>query len=416
MRETHMFHFKQTMLPWALAVLCGLAGCKGSGPEKAKEDVPKVTVTKVIEKPLGEFDYYTGRTAAMETVDIQCRVSGYLEDVKFKDGQEVKAGAVLALIDPAPFQTDYDKAAADEKRYNDLLTEVLEPKYQRAKGLPSSVISPEEMEKIQGDRLQAVSAVAAAKEQKKTAKIKLDWSTVKAPVAGVLSNARITKGNLVQADKTILTTLVSVDPMYAYFDVDENSVLAIKKRMEDGKFANYKDAKLPVNIGLANDKKGDQQLYPVSGIIDFVDNRVETNTGTLKVRGVFANPLKGELRRLSPGLFVRVQLPIGQRDKALWIPDRAVFTEQGRKLVYVVNSSNKVEARPVTLLKLEDGLRAIDPVAVVATDKGWRPAKEGEKSEPSLKPGESIVIVGMAALRPEQVVQPVLMAVDSLKQ
>ncbi len=390
--------------PHLLAALGLLLGGCSSEPEQGKKELPRVTVTQVQVKPLDDLEYFTGRTVAVESVDIRARVTGYLKEVKFKAGEEVVKGAPLYQIDPAPYQAEFDKAGAQEKQNETLLKEILNPKYTRSLGLyRGGTISPEEFEKIAGEKLQAEFALTAAQKAKDRLKINLDWCLVTAPISGRISNTSVTEGNLVSADVTVLTNIVSVEPMYCYADVDENTLLAILRRIRSGNFKTFNDAKVPVYLGLSEDRKGDVQVYPHKGYLDFTDNRVDPATGTLKVRAVFDNPPVQGIRVLTPGLFARLKVPIGQRDKALWVPDRAVVTEQGKKFLYVVNDKSIVEARPVFLLKLEDGMRAIEPIMVVRTNEGsWRPVADNEKGvgEDSLKAGETVIVSGLQRVRP----------------
>ena len=332
------------------------------------------------------------------------RVTGYLKEVKFKAGEEVAKDAPLYQIDAAPYKAEYDKAAAQEKQDESVLKEIHLPKYKRAEGLyRSGTISPEDFEKVAGDKLQAEFALTAAQKNKERLKLNVDWCLVTAPIAGRISKSSVTEGNLVSADVTILTNIVSVEPMYCYFDVDENTLLAIQRRIRSGNAEKLKEAKVPVYMGLSEDRQGDIQVYPHKGYLDFTDNRIDPATGTLKVRAVFENPPVQGIRVLTPGLFARIKVPLGQRDKALWVPDRAVVAEQGKKFLYVVNDKSIVEARPVFLLKLEDGMRAIEPIKVVHTKEGsWRPVTEDEKGagEESLKAGETVIVSGLQRVRP----------------
>jgi RND family efflux transporter MFP subunit len=344
----------------------------------------------------------------VESVEVRPRVSGYIEAVKFTEGAEVAKDAPLYLIDKSTYQAEFDRNTAEEKRLQELLTEILEPKYQRYRDLVGKGgVSREDFEKVAGDRLQTIAAIAAAKESTKKAKINLDWCTVRAPIAGQISMTKLTAGNLVTADTTLLTTIVSQDPMYAKFDVDENTLLAVQKRIREGKFTKEENGKVAVWLGLADDKQGGEQVYPHRGYVDLVDNKVDPGTGTIKVRGVFPNPLVKGVRALTAGLFCRIRVPVGARDKALWVPDKALVTEQGKKFVYVVNDKNIVEARPILPLKAEGTWRPVDPVKVVRTPEGsWRLAKEGEKGEDSLKVNEKIIVSGLLRVRPGMEVAP----------
>jgi RND family efflux transporter MFP subunit len=242
-------------------------------------------------------------------------------------------------------------------------------------------IAQQEYEKALFDRDQAGAQIVTLKANLEQAKLDLEFTKVTAPVAGRVGRAIVTEGNLVQSGQaggTLLTSLVSVDPMWAYFDVDERTVLRVRGLIREGKAKSARDVPLPVFLGLAN-----EEGYPHEGTIDFVDNQVNPKTGTLKLRGVFPN--KDEA--LAPGYFVRIRVPIGFPHKALLISDRAIDTDQGKKIVYVVDSEKKVAIRPIRPGSLHEGLRAID---------------EG------LKSGDRVMVAGLQQVRPGLVVEPKL--------
>jgi RND family efflux transporter MFP subunit len=336
-----------------------------------------------------DYADYTARTAAVDSVELRARVSGYLDKVNFKEGALVKKGAVLFEIDPRTYQAVLKNAggnlAAAEARVRRLEADLA-----RAEQLiRSRSISREEYDKVIGDRGEAVASQAALKAAVERAQLDLDFTKVTAPVSGRISRYFVTVGNLVQAGDltggTLLTTIVSVDPMYAYFDVDEHTVLRVKQLIREGKAKTPDDVEIPVWLGLAN-----EDGHPHRGAIHFIDNQVNPRTGTLRVRGVFLN--KGEA--LSPGYFARVRVPIGVPHKALLVTERALDTDQGQKVVYVVDKDNRVGSRPVRLGALHDGRREI-------TD--------------GLKPGERVIVNGLQLVRPGITVGPNLVDMPDSK-
>jgi RND family efflux transporter MFP subunit len=337
-------------------------------------------VSYPVEREVTEYADFTARTAAVDSVELRARVWGYLDKVNFKEGAMVEMGDVLFEIDPRTYRAALAQAegnlAALEARVVRLTAD-----YARAQQTVSTgAISREEYDKIAGDRGEALASRAALKAAVERAKLDLQYSKVTAPVSGRVSRYVVTVGNLVQAGDqnggTLLTTIVSVDPMYAYFDVDEHTVLRVRQLIREGKATLAQNGEVPVSLCLAN-----EDGYPHRGTIDFVDNQVNPKTGTLRVRGVFSN--KDEA--LSPGYFARVRVPIGFAHQALLVSDRALDTDQGQKIVYVVDKGNKVVSRPVHLGALHDGLRVI-------TD--------------GVKAGERVIVTGLQQVRPGITVEP----------
>jgi RND family efflux transporter MFP subunit len=243
----------------------------------------------------------------------------------------------------------------------------------------------EEFDKIEGDLAESKAMIASAKAARDFAKLNIDFTKVTAPISGLISRGLVSKGNLIKADDTLLTTIVSLDPMYVYFDVDERTVMKLRGLVREGKLqSREQNAVAPVLAAL-----GDERGFPHKGVINFSDNKVNPRTGTLQVRGVIENPVvKGKnFRLLSPGLFARVRMPLGESHRALLVTDRAIDTDQGQKILYVVDDKNKVDSRPVRLGAIHDGLRAI---------------------EDGLKPGERVIVVGLQQVRPGTVVEPKL--------
>jgi RND family efflux transporter MFP subunit len=329
-----------------------------------------------------DYADFTGRTAAVDSVEVRARVWGYLDKVNFKEGALVKEGDVLFEIDPRTYQAALVQAEGNLESIQARVRR-LSADLSRAQRLVTQlVINREEYDKIAGDHGEAAASLAAARGAVQQAKLDLEYTKVLAPVSGRVSRYVVTVGNLIQSGQngggTLLTTLVSVDPMYAYFDVDEHTVLRVRQLIREGKARSARDSEVPVFLGLANEAG-----FPHRGTINFVDNQINPKTGTLRLRGVFPN--KDE--SLSPGLFSRVRVPIGYPHQALLVSDRALDTDQGQKIVYAVDGDNKVVARPVRLGALHDGLREIT---------------EG------LKPGERVIVNGLQQVRPGIIVEPKL--------
>jgi RND family efflux transporter MFP subunit len=370
-----------------LLVFClALAGCSRGGTQASDPAPIAVSVVYPIEREITDYADLVGRTAAVESVEVRARVWGHLDKVNFKEGALVKKGEVLYEIDPRPYRAALANAEgnlsagqAKLKRLDEDLARALELIRNRA-------ISRADYDQQVGDRNEADAQLDALRAAVDQAKLDLNFTKIIAPINGRISRTLITEGNLITAGQTggtLLTNIVSVDPMYAYFDADERSVQQVRKLIREGKARSARDAKIPVWLGLITD-----QGHPHEGTVDFVDNQVNAKTGTLRLRGVFPNP--GE--PLSPGYFVRIRLPIGFPHKVLLISDRAIDTDQGQKIVYVIGSDNTVATRPVRLGAKHDGLRVI---------------------ESGLEPGERIVVTGLQQIRAGAVVQPSVVEMPS---
>jgi membrane fusion protein, multidrug efflux system len=362
-----------------LSFCIALAGCTQARSETPAMLPTQVTVSYPIEQYVTDYADFTGRTAAVDSVEVRARVWGYLQKVNFKEGALVTKGDVLFEIDPRTYQAELAQAEAniaqaEARRKN------LDADYDRIENLLArKAASQADVDKVTADRAEAVAAVAAATATRDLAKLNLEFTKVTAPVTGRVGRALITEGNLIQSGQnggTLLTTIVSVDPMYAYFDVDEGTVLRVRQMIREGKAKSARETEVPVLMGLAN-----EQGYPHQGTINFVDNQVNSKTGTLRVRGVFRN----EKEVLSPGFFARVRVPIGEAHKAVLVTERAIDTDQGQKILYVVNEKNEVVARPIRVGALHDGLRVI---------------------EDGVKPSEYVIVNGLQQIRPGITVAP----------
>ncbi len=355
-----------------------LAGC-GKHASQVAPPPPVVSVVQPVQREVIEWDEYIGRLESPESVEIRARVSGYLDKVHFKEGKEVKKGDLLFTIDRRPYKADLDRAVADYERAQSQ-TELAKNDADRAQKLIlTKAISTEDYDTKVKTYTSAQAAEKSAKATLDLATLNWEFTEIHAPIAGRISRALVTEGNLVSggvsgAGATLLTTLVSLDPLYLYGDADERAILKYRRLSQEGKRVSARDAEIPAEMALA-----DETGFPHKGYMDFVDNRVDPNTGTIRARGVFSNADHS----LSPGFFARIRIPGSGKYPALLIPDRALGSDQAQKFVYVVNAEKKAEFRPVMIGPVIDGLRVV---------------KEG------LKPGEQIIVEGLIRVRPGVVV------------
>jgi RND family efflux transporter MFP subunit len=365
------------------AVWIVLAGC-APVPSGAPRSAPvSVTVSYPVERDVTDYADFTGRTAAVDSVEVRARVSGYLDKVNFKEGALVHKDDQLFEIDPRLYRADLARAKGAVAQI-EARVHRLERDFGRAKLLLArAAVGQEEYDRYEGDYREAQANLEVAKANRDLAALNLDYTRVIAPVSGRVSRYVVTVGNLIQSGDqsggTLLTTLVSVDPMYVYFDMDERAVLRIRQLIREGKARSASQTRWPVALGLAI-----EQGFPHQGTINFEDNQVNPKTGTLRVRGVFPNKDEG----LSPGLFARVRVPIGETHRALLVTDRAIDTDLGQKVLYVVDEKNEVVSRAVRMGALHHGLREIT---------------EG------LKQGERVIISGLQQVRPGVTVEPKLL-------
>jgi RND family efflux transporter MFP subunit len=382
------------------------SGCDKPRTNSSEAKVPEVVATTPIADEVSDFAEFTGRLDALKTVDVRARATGYVLQVPFKEGDQVHEGDLLFQIDTEPYQADLNQAEANvnlaeaDLRLQQRIT-------QRARTLLGNLsISREEYDQDVGALEKSQASVGAMKAARDRAKLYLSYTRVVAPLSGRISRRLVDPGNLVKADDTVLTTIVTEDPLYAYFDVDERTYLdlvgagapvehATPPKSESEKTGiSQPDEKKPTNgssLPTNGDSLGEEGLpvlmrlanedeFSRLGKVNFIDNRIVGTTGTVRMRGVFANPNKA----LKPGLFVRIRLPIGEPYKALLVSDEAVLSDQGRKYVFVVNDKNVVVYRPVVLGQGIHGLRVI---------------REG------LSEGDRVIVSGMQRVRQDMTVQ-----------
>ena len=334
----------------ALAAAFVAVGCSSHAAPgaAAMPPPPEVSVAQVLVKNVRQWDDFTGRVSAIQTVELRPRVSGYVDKVAYKEGSEVAKGDLLFVIDQRPYRAQLAKAQADLARARSE-AQLAKTQDARAQTLVSAkAISREEFDTRHAAVAQADAAVRAAEAAVTTAELDLQFTEVRAPVAGRTSRAMITAGNLARADETLLTTVVSMDPMYVDFEGDEQAYLRYAELARKGQRAELSN---PVRIGLAN-----EDGYPHKGTVEFVDNRIDPATGTIHARAVLPNPD----RALTPGLFARVQLEGSAEFKAMLVDDKAILTDQDRKYVYVLGPENKAVRKDIVTGRVIDGLRVVD--------------------------------------------------------
>ncbi|KOC19554.1 acriflavin resistance protein AcrA [Comamonas testosteroni] len=345
---------RPTMLASAVAALALLSGCGRSGAGDAHASngpppAPEVQVAEVALQAIRPWDEFNGRIDAVESVQLRSRVSGYIERIAFAEGQEVKKGQLLFVIDQRPYRASLASAQAQLERAR-AAAGLAQTQDQRARQLVAeNAVSREEADTRAATLAQATAQVRAAEAELAIARLQLDFTEVRAPITGRASRALLTVGNMAQADQSVLTTLVSQDPVYVYFDADEHSFLRYQK-------AGLAGQGRAVRIALVGDDG-----FAHTGTLDFSDNQLQPGTGTMRLRARLANPE----RTLTPGLFARVQMQSGpQRQEAepqaLLIDDKAVLTDQDRKYVYVVGEGNLAERRDLTLGRMVDGRRLVE--------------------------------------------------------
>lgn len=357
-------------------------GCRRTSPGTIVTTPTPVVVSHPITQKVGDYADVTSRTAVVDSVEVRARVGGYLEKINFKEGLLVKKGDVLCEIDPRPYQAQVNFARAQVASAEATLTKA-KADNSRNKILAAKspgVITQQDLDQYQAAEDQAIATVGTAKATLETNELNLSFTKVISPIDGRASRYNVTVGNLIQLDVTLLTTIVSVDPIYAYADVDEHTVLHVRELILQGKAKSARDVELHVRLGLAN-----EQGFSREGIVNFVDNQINPKTGTLRLRAVFSNPNQF----LTPGMFARMRIPIGEPHESLLVSDRAIDTDQGQKIVYIVDKDNKVDSRPVHVGSLHDGLRVIES-GVTSEDlvivNGLQRVRPGVTVDPKLVP------------------------------
>jgi RND family efflux transporter MFP subunit len=371
------------VLPVALLFVgIGAIGCGARQPAQPKEiGPPKVTVAKPLIQSVTEFTELTGTLAAVKTADIRPRVSGYVQKVMFEEGAEVTEGQPLVQIDRAPFEAAVNQATANVRsaESQSQLAQASLARQARIRGMAAT--SEEEYEQARAQAAVAKANVQASNAALEQAKLNLEYTTVKAPFAGRIDRIFVNEGNVVTGGTgqgTILTRVVTVDPIYAYFTVDEQTVLDYLRRMvREGRVSSG-----PGNGPVVEVRLRDETGYPHKGTIDFASSELNPATGSLQIRGTLPNP--GPPRLLRPGFFVRGRVPLNVAQNATLVPDEAVVTDQAQRVVYLLGPGNRVVSRQVTVGPLWHGLRVVEGV----------------------NPEDTVITRGLARIQPDIEVEP----------
>jgi RND family efflux transporter MFP subunit len=365
----------------ALALAAALISSTGCGESTAQPQPtpPSVTVAPVERKEIVEWDEFTGRTEAVERVEVRPRVSGHIQEVRFQSGQLILKGDVLFVIDPRWYKAEFDRRQAEFAQAKVRLENAEREANRTAQLLANHAISKEEAEAREARFQEAKAALLAAEAARNSAQLDLEYTEVRAPIDGRVSRELITVGNYVSGlagSANLLTTIVSVDPIYVYADVDENSLLKFNELAREKKLSSNGRGEIPVELQLA-----DEAGFTHQGHIESFDNRLDPQTGSILLRAVFPNP-EG---RIVPGLFARIRVPLSERYPALLVEERAVGTDQAQKFVLALTETNTVAYRPVKLGPAVSGKRIV---------------------RAGLEEGEKIVVNGLQRVRPGMAVTP----------
>jgi RND family efflux transporter MFP subunit len=371
------------------------AGCSHD-PGKEEMPPPEVTVATPVEQELIDYERFSGRTEPLEQVEIRARVSGYLTKIHFLAGAEVTKGQPLFEIDIRQYQDALDRAEAEVARADARVSRLTAELERARQAFAKDAISRADYDKAVGDLAEGKAAVVYTKTQVSSAKLDVEFTKIDAPLSGMIGDRLVTEGNLVtggQGNTTLLTTIVAVDPMDAVFDLDENTLQRLMKDVREGRIKlQAQGGGIPAELGL----NVDATAFPFKGAINFVNNRVDPKTGTIRVKARFPNPKPAVgSRPLVAGVFARIRVPIGEPRKVLVVPESSLGEDQGSRYLYVVDDKNTAVRLNVTPGSLENGMREILNV------KG-----SGDASPRALRPDERVIVKGIQRVKPGRVVDP----------
>ena len=379
------------IIPFSFALAFMLPGCQPTEDVSPEKMIPEVTVSVPVSRELVDYEKFTGRVAPKQQIEVRARVSGYLVKVHFQPGAEVAKDDLLVEIDPVPFETDLSRTTAAVAQAQAKLTR-LESTLKRIEAARAKGASTEEeLQTAAGETAEAAAALDVAKASQKTAEINLGYCQLKAPLAGKIGDRLIDEGNFVTGgpsgafNSTLLSTIVAVDPVSVVFDLDENTLLRLQQAIRDGKLESPAENVISVEAGLPIHK----QDYPLKGTVQFINNQVDSKTGTILIKADVANP-KPETgaRVMTPGMFARVRIPIGRPRTALMVPEAALGSDQGSRYLFVVNSEKKAVRMSAEVGLLDGDLREI--VSVKAA---------GESASRPLNTDEQVIVRGIQRVR-----------------
>jgi len=405
-------HGKPTVLLLTILALVA-AGCDEKHPHAVETPPPVVEVAQPVERTVSDYQVFTARTQAVQSVDVKARVTGYLTRINFKDGDLVKEGDVLFQIDDRPYKAALDQAKGTleaAKASLDVAKAALvknQADYDiglNVQKQDKGAISEQEITRRLGARdeakasvAQANGSIAQATGALENAQLNYDWCKVTAPVGGRATRHLVDVGNMVNQNATTLVNVVSLKPMWAYINVDQNTARRVQALVREGKIKSFREGEVPVDMGVS---VGSEQSFPIAGAIDYVSNQLDPNTGTIQVRSVFPN----ENEALIAGAFARIRVPLTAPHPALLVNDRAIGTDQGQKFVLVVNDKDEVEYRPVEVGQLHDGLREVLRFRTI-TEAG-ADGKDVTKQVEILEATDRLIVNGLQRVRPGDKVDP----------
>ncbi|MEZ6143536.1 MAG: efflux RND transporter periplasmic adaptor subunit [Zavarzinella sp.] len=371
-----------------------ICSCSETKKPKAELPPPIVTVAAPILKEVTQYEYFTGRTEAIQKVEIRAKVTGYLKEIYFDAGTEVTENKLLFEIDPEPFNVALSQMEAEAGVLQTRLKRLTDEVARMEPGRKTGAVSINEFEKSLGDKNETAANLEVTKAKIEDAKLNIKYAKINSPINGRIGDKLVTKGNLVMGgagNTTLLTTILSVDPIHVAFDMDENTLQRLQAAIRSGKLTPKEHNEITVQLGLAID----ENEYPMTGKVQFIDNQVDPTTGTIRFKAEFANPkdgLKG--RVLTPGMYARVRIPIGAPQSAVLIPESAIGSDQSTKFIYLIGDENKA-VRVNVQLGIQDGdMRVIESIQVNGSAK--RPLTVNDK----------VVINGLQRVRPGLVVEP----------
>ncbi len=344
---------------YGLKFLCGISllafglgsGCQKVAPPPVAPKPPEVTVAFPVTEEVQEFEETTGRLVARESVEVRSRVSGYLDKALFKDGDNVQEGQLLFHIDARPYEAELARATASVAQARARFERLKRQEERARKLFLTKNTTQEELDLISADRSEAEAALEALEATQRLASLNCEFTKITSPITGRISRRLVDPGNLVKADDTPLVTVMSLNPIYAYFDIDERTILRVERLIREGKIPSPRDSKYQVLFALA-----DETEFLRQGEIDFLDNHISNTTGTLRLRATVGN----DSLLLTPGMFIRLHVPIGNPHPAILVPEESLGSDQGQRFVYVLDDEDKVTYRRVKIGMLKEGRRVIE--------------------------------------------------------